>query len=182
MIETRKGNMLTNVLPVDLEGRDNVLRLMVHGTNCRGKMRSGIAKSIRELYPEAYRVYMHQFNNYGLALGAITKAGMDNGMFYVVNANTQDKYRGYQNEDLTVEADDTVFVDYDAVRQAFQHINDFATLRLYAQNFEGRTAEKVEIHFPLIGAGLANGDWEVIEQIIDEELDDRFAKILWIKD
>ncbi len=179
MIIERKGNMLTNVLPVDLDGRDNVLRIMVHGTNCRGKMRSGIAKSIRELYPEAYKVYMQQHENYGHILGGITKAGMDNGMFYVVNANTQDKYRGYQNDDLTVEADDTIFVDYIAVREAFAQINDFCIMREYATNFEGRKVEKIEIHFPLIGCGLANGDWDTVAAIIDEELEDRFEKVLW---
>ena len=46
--------------------------------------------------------------------------------------------------------------DYDAIRSVF---------RLVKQQFSGMT-----IGYPLIGAGLAKGDWTIISSIIDEEL------------
>jgi O-acetyl-ADP-ribose deacetylase (regulator of RNase III) len=38
-------------------------------------------------------------------------------------------------------------------------------MRLIKQNFSGK-----RIGYPLIGAGLAGGDWKIISEIIDQEL------------
>ena len=37
----------------------------------------------------------------------------------------------------------------------------------------------IEVHFPKIGAGLANGDWNIIQEIIDSSLDQDIKKNLW---
>lgn len=50
-----------------------------------------------------------------------------------------------------------VLVEYEAVRSAFRQIRD---------QFKGR-----RLGYPMIGAGLAKGDWSIISQIIQEELD-----------
>jgi len=48
-------------------------------------------------------------------------------------------------------------VDYDAIRTVFKQIKaQFSGLR---------------IGYPAIGAGLAGGDWVIISQIIEEELE-----------
>lgn len=50
---------------------------------------------------------------------------------------------------------------YDAIREGLERVAEFALSR-------GAT-----IHMPRIGAGLAGGDWSVIERLVDEALSDR---------
>ena len=169
MIETRIGDMLVNVLPTP-----NVVKIMTHGTNCLGRMGSGIAPLIKQKYPEAYEVYRNQYNSpTGLTLGQITYCTpkMSVYPFLVVNSNIQHKYRGYKNPDGTIEPYDKVFCDYDAMQSCFKQINDIAIMLV--DQFP------VEVNFPLIGCGLAGGDWNIVSQIIDDKLDDRISKILW---
>lgn len=52
-------------------------------------------------------------------------------------------------------------VRYDAIRDGLERVADFALSR-------GAT-----IHMPRIGAGLAGGDWSVIERLVEEALSDR---------
>jgi O-acetyl-ADP-ribose deacetylase (regulator of RNase III) len=49
-------------------------------------------------------------------------------------------------------------VRYDAIRQALRHVATFAVRK------------NASAHMPRIGAGLAGGNWEVIQRIIEEEL------------
>ncbi len=72
----------------------------------------------------------------------ITRPGAS---FTVVNAYTQFHWRGQG-----------VKADYDAIRSA---------MRAIKLQFDG-----FRIGYPLIGAGLAGGDWEIISPIIEEEL------------
>ena len=65
----------------------------------------------------------------------------------VVNAYTQYNFGKVKRQ----------YVDYDAVRSCFKEIKT---------TFSGH-----RIGFPLIGAGLGGGDWDVISRIIDEELE-----------
>ena len=67
--------------------------------------------------------------------------------FTVVNAYTQYDWKGKG----------TLLVDYGAIRSVFQQIK---------QEFSG-----LKIGYPLIGAGLAGGDWQIISAMIDEALE-----------
>lgn len=69
----------------------------------------------------------------------------DLGDLIVVNAYTQFDYQGAG-----------VKVDYDAVRSC---------MRWIGKKFSGK-----RIGLPKIGAGLAGGDWDLIQSIIEEEL------------
>ncbi len=64
----------------------------------------------------------------------------------VINAYTQFNWRG-----------SGVLADYEAIRKAMQKIKS-----LHSGN---------RIGYPMIGAGLAGGDWDTIARIISEELD-----------
>ncbi len=57
-------------------------------------------------------------------------------------------------------------IRYDAVRQGLRHVADFAVQK------------RAEVHMPRIGAGLAGGDWETINRIIQEELCGRGLKVV----
>lgn len=141
--------------------------ILVHGTNCLGYMNSGIAKQIRDTYPGVFDVYKDQQKHVGLVLGEISV--FNQGTLYVVNANTQQYCRGYVHPYGTMEQYDKVFVDYDAVRECFEYVRGLAK------------KHGAVVHYPKIGAGLANGDWDIIQEIINDVLHD-VDHNLWIKE
>lgn len=110
-------------------------------------MGSGIAKSIKSRYPQAYTADKATSKGDRSKLGTYSSVEISGeSSFTVVNAYTQYSYSG-----------DKVDVDYEAVRAVFRLIKqDFARKR---------------IGYPLIGAGLAGGDWNILKAIILEELE-----------
>lgn len=150
--------------------------IIVHGCNCHGVMGSGVAKAIRQKWPEAYTVYSNRFKTTDLFLGDIVAIGplFTEGKVFrhldclsknipenviVVNAMTQYDYGANK---------DVVFVDYDALAACF------ARIKIIARD------AKLPVHFPLIGCGLANGDWDIVSEIIDRTLGDDIEKHLWV--
>jgi len=129
---------------------------IVHGCNAQGVMGSGVAKQIRERFPEAYTTYLAMKEYGGMKLGGVSFASFhdvdDNPTKYVFNAITQEFYGRNPN---------IVYVSYDAIGEAFSLINDFC-----------KEYNIKEIAMPKIGAGLANGDWDRIKSIIEFECSD----------
>ena len=121
--------------------------VIVHGANCQCAMGAGIAKAIREHFPEAYEVDRRTAKADRAKLGTISCADIVRGglHFVVVNAYTQFDFRGRG-----------VRVDYEAVRTAMREVK---------ARFSGK-----RIAYPRIGGGLAKGDWSKLSQIIDDEL------------
>lgn len=117
--------------------------VIVHGCNCHCTMGAGIAKSIKQQFPEAYAADCQTEKGSKAKMGTYSKAKIE--QVTVINAYTQFNWRGKG-----------CLVDYEAVRQVFRAIK---------KDFSGK-----KIGYPLIGAGLAGGDWEIIAKIIDEEL------------
>lgn len=118
---------------------------IMHGCNSHGVMGSGVAKVIRDKYPQAYRDYNDKYNNFGLELGTIVVSVQDDGKV-IHNAITQKDY----GRDSA-----RVYVSYWAIANVFRHIESWGIK---------------EIAIPKIGAGFANGDWNVIEAIIENTL------------
>jgi O-acetyl-ADP-ribose deacetylase (regulator of RNase III) len=135
-----------DLLRLALDGRFDVI---AHGCNCMCQMGKGIAKSIRQEFPEAYAADRQTTPGDRAKLGTITTAQIERGdaKIVVVNAYTQFDYRPPGPN-----------VDYDAIRAAMRQVK---------RHFAGR-----RIGYPKIGAGLAGGDWQRIAPIIDEELAD----------
>lgn len=144
------GNLFDLVLPTIKN--DNVVHLIVHGCNARGKMGSGFAKELRERFPAAYQEYYNFHKQYGLTEGTIVDH-VDSTNLVIVNAITQDYY-GY---------DGGKYVSYDAIDSCFELIQNIAEELV-------QDGKEVKVHFPLIGAGLAGGHWDVIESIINHRL------------
>lgn len=134
--------------------------IIVHGCNAHGVMGSGVAKAIRDLYPVAYHVYARTHAQEGLELGQVVYHTPFFGLL-IANAITQFDFGGPERH-----------ADYYAIRLAFRKIGRFAQEFAHNNGFE--------IHFPLIGAGLANGDWAKISKIIDETIPDNVGKNLWV--
>lgn len=125
--------------------------IIVHGCNAQGKMASGVAKDVRARYPQAYDAYMKEYETNGLKLGKIVWVRVsDNPLLGIANAITQQFYGRDPNR---------VYVNYDAVATVFDEI--------------GKIARKhsLPVHYPKIGAGLGNGDWSIIEPIINNALE-----------
>ena len=120
---------------------------IVHGCNSRGVMGSGVAKAIRDWYKLAYRDYEDVYNSNGLALGDIVVSVQPDGRT-IHNAITQQDYGRDSSR---------VYVSYWAIAEVFRKINQWGIK---------------EIALPKIGAGLANGDWNVISAIIENTLID----------
>ncbi|MBM1634283.1 macro domain-containing protein [Sulfitobacter mediterraneus] len=121
--------------------------VIVHGCNCFCTMGAGIARGIAKTFPEALAEDKRTGKGDRGKLGQISVAEIAQGdlRLTVVNAYTQFDWRGQGRK-----------ADYDAIRSSFSIIAD---------RFAGK-----RIGFPMIGAGLAGGDWQVIEGIIEAEL------------
>ena len=127
--------------------------VIVHGCNCHCEMGAGIARAIKERFPEAYEADCLTLPGDRAKLGKLTEARVKRGeiQFTVVNGYTQFDWGGAG--DLGT----GVLVDYEA-------------LRLVMREVKVRYAGK-RIAYPKIGGGLAKGDWGAIEAIISEELE-----------
>lgn len=158
--------------------------ILVHGCNSKGVMGSGIAESVKERFPAAYRAYRRRFEAFGLTLGEISMAAnpalkakaplvahkvdvLDDRIpegVIVVNAVTQERY-GRQR--------DIVYVSYPAVSAAFSRVRELvAGLR--------SAGVDMPVNYPLIGCGLANGDWSTVSGIIEQQLDG-YEHALWVR-
>ena len=123
--------------------------VIIHGCNCFCTMGAGIAKTIKDIFPEAYKADLNTKKGDRSKLGNISwvKAETKHGSLIIVNGYTQYDWKGKGRK-----------ADYEAIRNVFIKVkNQFTGLR---------------IGYPAIGAGLAGGDWQKISEIIEEELND----------
>jgi O-acetyl-ADP-ribose deacetylase (regulator of RNase III) len=124
--------------------------IIAHGCNCQGVMGSGVARKVRDLYPEAYERYLKAYDAYQDQYGdtpptggvQLVKVSPD---LFIANCLTQKNYGRSSAR----------FVSYDAVDMCFS---------ILAEN----AAEyNLPVHFPLIGGGLGNGDPDVLKRIFE---------------
>ena len=140
------------------ESRDQVL---VHGCNCFQRMGSGVAKRVKELYPEAFRVDEENTSyadrgKLGTFTHVATKHYLYKTPLLVVNAYTQYNYNTT-----------TLMLDYDALKTVMYKI---ATL------FGDKS-----ISMPKIGAGLAGGNWVEIEKILNQVFGNKLINVYHFK-
>ena len=158
MIEFVEGNLLESGCDV-----------IVHQVNCQKVMGAGIAKQIRQKWPQVYYEYCDNIeycyengicrSSYDF-LGMINWTEIDNNK-YIVNFYSQDEY--YPR--------DRCHTDYRAFTDCCITLKNFIT---------GYNLDKANIiiGFPYkIGCGLAGGDWSIVSKIIEEELSDYNVKI-----
>ena len=148
MIKYRKGNLL-----------DVTHGVIAHGVNCQGVMGSGVAKCVRDKYPHVYYGYrsrclltegkelLGQVQLLSGTYSAGTQVYPPDELLVIANCFTQDRY-----------GIDKRHVNYEAIAQCFAKLNN------RVPNMYDCT-----LHIPKIGAGLAGGDWNVIEAIINSE-------------
>lgn len=140
--------------------------VICHQVNCRGKMGSGVAKQIRELYPLVYERYRLAYNrekyNPGGLLGRIQPVYCNDensvtGVRTIVNMFAQDRY-GY---------DGNCYTDYKAFEYCLEKLKHIVE--------PGST-----MAMPYkIGCGLAGGDWNIVYGLIERILGQQYTVELW---
>lgn len=118
------------------------VRYIAHCVNAQGKMNAGIARDIRYRFPEAYQAYTLAYRERRLKLGYVI--GATSGDKIVLNIVGQEYYG----------RDGRRYLDYPALRKAIKAIN---------RNIREPVA------FPMIGCGLAGGDWKIVSDILETE-------------
>lgn len=140
--------------------------VILQGCNAQGKMNSGVAKAIRDKWPEVFYYYSMEHEMSGLVLGLIYPAFvysrddygyMDYPHKVIINGITQQYYGREPNR---------VYVDYDCM------FNVFLETKRLMERLNQTTLATVKI-----GAGLGGGDWDKIEAMIKEVFTDMWVKI-----
>ena len=138
----KEDNMITEIRQNILDNIDpRQPTVIIHGCNCFHTMGAGVAKSLKDAYPQVYQAdidYMGRGDSRKLGHHSVAKI---NNNLYVLNCYTQYKY-----------GRKTMFADYDAIEKCL--------------SFIGKTLPHVyKIHISKIGCGLAGGDWKVVKAI-----------------
>jgi O-acetyl-ADP-ribose deacetylase (regulator of RNase III) len=133
---------------------EGMFDVIAHGCNCQNVMGSGIAPQIKAKYPEAYEADCKTTSGDITKLGTITHT--INTTPTVVNIYSQFDTKGRRQGKIDL--------DYDALRSGLQEVK---------VKFSGK-----RIGMPKIGAGLAGGDWDIIEGIIEEEMRGEYVTIV----
>lgn len=115
--------------------------IIMHGCNAQGVMGSGVALAIKHRYPKCFTAYTNQDRT----LGSVAWYIHSNGLL-IANAITQQFYGRAPKR----------YVSYDAVERSF---TDVIVKAIDDGIFT--------VNLPKIGAGLGNGDWEIISTIVE---------------
>ncbi|AXC34486.1 hypothetical protein [Vibrio phage YC] len=129
---------------------EEISHVAAHGCNCHCTMRSGVAPLLCNLVPglrEADNATAHGDHR---KLGHVSSAWFRETPVY--NAYTQYGTATMPNQ---------LVVDYSAVQKAFMVIVNNAMARR-----QRNTDRPFDIAIPMIGAGLAGGDWTTIRRLI----------------
>lgn len=117
-----------------------------HGCNCLHSMGAGIAKSIAKRFPGAVASDLMTKHDDPSKLGTYSKSHVAELDLTILNIYTQHRTWGPMPR-----------VSYQAVENA---------CRAIAKEFAGQ-----RLGLPLIGSGLAGGDWLIIKEILGRELE-----------
>ena len=142
-----KGDLLKTECPI-----------IMHQVNCQGAMNSGIARQIREAFPEVYTLYKRYCDTHLYTLGATLPVQIDkkheSRIEKVINIFAQDKY-GY---------DGKCYTNYEALKNALSKVKSFRF---------------PQIALPYkMGCCRGGGDWNKVLNIIKKVFEDTDIEIL----
>ena len=122
--------------------------VIAHGCNCKGGFGKGIAYTIAKMHPEVRVAYMTKYNSlHSWKLGDIQYVNVKSSTYHIIaNCATQFSFLPHN----------VLHADYEAIKKIMIELHDFCKANNYG------------LAIPKIGAGLAGGDWSIIEKIIEE--------------
>ena len=126
--------------------------VILHQVNCQGAMNSGIAKQVRDKYPNVFNAYKELCDsalNKSELLGSSLGVYVDN-VGYIVNIFAQDKF-GY---------DGKCYTNYEALRNGFEFADKLVFNKTIAIPYR-------------IGCARGGGDWDIVYKMIEEIFTDR---------
>lgn len=145
--------MITRYIKGDIT--ETELKYIAHGVNCQNAMGSGVAKALFTKWPEVKSHYHEFCQNGGGFLGNVQLIELLN--VNICNCFTQLDY-GY---------DGKRYVNYAAIVKCF---NQLKVISFHIN--------KYKLAIPKIGCGLAGGDWNIVEQLINDTVGDDLE--IWV--
>lgn len=145
---------------------DSDADIICHQVNCQGVMGSGVAKEVRERFPNVYEEY-HTYceankDHPGRMLGVAQMVPVDEkGSRWIINCFGQNSY-GYDGKQYT---------SVGALMEAFQEVAKFAKM----------TGTKVAMPYK-IGCVRGGADWETVKKIIDVTFQDVDVELWRLKE
>jgi O-acetyl-ADP-ribose deacetylase (regulator of RNase III) len=136
---------------------DTTCDIIAHGCNCIGAFGAGVAYMVAQNYPKAKDYYMDKFQEDGWKLGDVQMVMQRDGK-YLANCATQDG----------IFPRNVIHADYDAIRLCMEKVKHFAK------------DKGLSIAIPKIGAGLAGGDWNTIEGILNDVFSDYDVTVYYL--
>lgn len=131
--------------------------ILLHQVNCQGVMGGGIAKTIKELFPNVYSAYKEYCTYYNKkCLGDMFPVHIrfKSKNFTIGNCFGQEYY-----------GRDKRYTDYEKLRKSFEQV--------------ASDCDYSKILIPkYIGCGLAGGDWNIVSEIIGEVFKDHDVLIV----
>lgn len=121
---------------------------IAHGCNTRGLMGAGVALAIHRKYPQVFNQYVKYGRGFGFKHGECITADTMNGKV-VLNLITQT----FEYKDRNL--------NYESMYTCLENVN-----HLMAHSRGTASTSYVKVAMPKIGAGLAGGDWGIIERMI----------------
>lgn len=132
-------------------------KVICHQVNCQGKMNSGVAKAIRDKWPEVYNRYRAKCESEVDLLGQIQPIYITDSDMAVINMFAQYNY-GYDGRRYT---------SYDAFWSCLGEIKKYLN-------------PGITIAFPArIGCVRGGANWAVIKTMIEEALSEDFEIEFW---
>jgi O-acetyl-ADP-ribose deacetylase (regulator of RNase III) len=153
-LEIIKGDL------IEMASEGKISGVIVHGCNCFNNMGVGFARQIKDYFFEAYLADQKTIKGDKKKLGRYShvNTSRNGSKLTIINAYTQYHYGGVVRN-----------ADYKAIGEVFKSI---------AKDFPNE-----HIYYPLIGAGHARGDWSIISEIINRELDGmKHTCVIWDKE
>ena len=128
-------------------------QIIAHQVNCKGVMGAGLAKQIRNKYPDMFIAYKRICDSEAAHLGDCLGWYAHDG-HYIMNIFAQDGY-----------GRDKTYTNYESMRVAF--LNGIDKFRQEADIYEKDVQLTIAIPY-MIGCGLAGGDWGKVKDVLLE--------------
>lgn len=139
--------------------------IIIHQTNCEGRMGGGVAKTIKEKFPKVYVEYLEflarkRFNGENNLLGQVFETNVrigDNIVKFV------DVFAQNSCSENTSSYRDGRFTSYDALHDGLLYVRDIIVERLYEKR-----CRPIKIWMPAkIGCVKGGGKFEIVTAIIN---------------